>query len=253
MNILMIASSSQERLNSWRQGLSNIANAFLIKEKIINNRLDVLREDVVSGSPQILLLDVEILELDGSCDVIGLGRLCAEAKTIVMSGEISEDLEWELLKSGIRGFCPNDIDPEILKHAIESVERGELWIRRSLTARLIDELGKTSVKIKTHQPALGLLSKLTQREYDIAERVGKGECNKQIAQACDITERTVKAHLTEIFHKLGVADRLNLALVLAADNRIYIENAGATLTNGSRIYELNSAGCAKHLPTSLVA
>ena len=66
---------------------------------------------------------------------------------------------------------------------------------------------------------LGLLNKLTHREYDIAVRVGNGENNKQIAKSCGITERTVKAHLTEVFQKLGVTDRLNLALVLSADDR----------------------------------
>jgi DNA-binding NarL/FixJ family response regulator len=100
-----------------------------------------------------------------------------------------------------------------------AVHEGELWIRRTLTCRLIDELGRSTAKNKAYRESLGHLNKLTQREYDIAVRVGNGESNKLIANACGITERTVKAHLTEVFQKLGVSDRLNLALVLSAEER----------------------------------
>jgi DNA-binding NarL/FixJ family response regulator len=75
----------------------------------------------------------------------------------------------------------------------------------------------------------------TQREFDIATRVGNGESNKQIAQACDITERTVKAHLTSIYFKLSVSDRLNLALVMSSDNRRAILHSDSLLNGGSRV------------------
>jgi DNA-binding NarL/FixJ family response regulator len=80
-------------------------------------------------------------------------------------------------------------------------------------------LGRTTAKRRAYQASVGLINKLTQREYDIAVRVGNGESNKQIANYCSISERTVKAHLTTVFQKLGVSDRLNLALVLSADDR----------------------------------
>ena len=59
-----------------------------------------------------------------------------------------------------------------------------------------------------------LLANLTRRECEIATLVGNGESNKQIARLLDITERTVKAHLTEVFRKLEIADRLKLALMV---------------------------------------
>lgn len=219
MNNLILASSDEDRLASWKRGLSDFASTTFIIDRLIVDRLDTLKDEVARIKPQVLLLDFDLLGLEGSNSVASLRRLCVEAKTIILSGVISEDLEWELLKAGIRGCCPNDAKPEFLKQVVVAVQDGELWIRRTLTCRLIDELGKTTSKNKAYRATLGLLNKLTQREYDIAVRVGNGESNKQIAQACEITERTVKAHLTEIFLKLGVADRLNLALVLAADNR----------------------------------
>ena len=219
MNNIILASSNKDRLASWKRGLSDFVSTSYIIDRLIVDRLDTLKDDVARIKPQVLLLDFDLLGLEGSNSVASLRRLCVEAKTIILSGAISEDMEWELLKAGIRGCCPNDAKPEFLKQVVEAVQDGELWIRRTLTCRLIDELGKTTAKNRAYRATLGLLNKLTQREYDIAVRVGNGESNKQIAQACEITERTVKAHLTEIFLKLGVSDRLNLALVLAADNR----------------------------------
>ena len=178
---------------------------------------------------------MNLLGRNGLFGIATLRRLCSETKVIILTGDISEEIEWELVKSGMRGCCSNDAEPKLLRQVVEAVKEGELWIRRSLTSRLIDELGKTSLKIKTYRATLGLLNKLTQREYDIAVRVGNGECNKNIAQACGITERTVKAHLTEIFHKLGVSDRLNLALVLAADNRVSCANSDDEFKDGTRI------------------
>ena len=254
MNNLILASSNQERLSSWREGLNGFGNTLNIQDKLVTGRFDALRDDVVRIKPIALLLDFDLLEFNGSNGIVSLRRLCAETKVIILTGDISEEVEWELLKAGVRGCCRNDTEPNLLKPVVMAVHGGELWIRRTLTARLIEELAQTtSSKIKTYRASLGLLNKLTQREYDIAARVGNGESNKLIAQSCDITERTVKAHLTEIFHKLGVTDRLNLALVLAADSRIACANSDIALDGGSRSKDSQSFGKTGNLPTHLSA
>lgn len=213
-NNLLIASLCQDKLASWKQGLSDF-----ISTTSITNSLDILREDVLRVKPQAVLLDYELIGLKDSNDIFSLRKLCEETNIIIV-GNISEDLEWEFLKAGIRGCCQSNTEPKLLKQLVLAVQGGELWIRRSLTSRLVEELGKTTFKNKAYQQNLVILNKLTQREYDIAFRVSNGESNKLIALACNITERTVKAHLTEIFIKLGVTDRLNLALFLVANNRV---------------------------------
>jgi len=196
----------------------------------------MLRNEVVLIKPKALLLDFDLLGTNG---LAGLRSLCAETKTIIIGDDISEDMEWDMLKAGVRGCCRSGSDPKFLRQVVEAVHQGELWIRRTLTCRLIDELGKTSEKNKSYRTSLGLLSKLTQREYDIAVRVGNGESNKQIASACAITERTVKAHLTEVFLKLGVTDRLNLALVLSADDRNKgLGSSDSSMPGGSRFSDI---------------
>jgi DNA-binding NarL/FixJ family response regulator len=85
--------------------------------------------------------------------------------------------------------------------------------------RLLDELGVRSHGEYAKRAAAGRLVYLTEREREIAALVGSGGTNKQIARQLDISERTVKAHLTEVFRKLGIADRLKLALLLAGSDQ----------------------------------
>lgn len=206
MNNVIIASTHGDRAASWRQGLGG-----LVTNSLVSQRLSFVGDEVSRLEPELLLLDYDLL---GSSGMGTFHGICAETRTVVIGGEIPESMEWELVKAGVRGYCRGDTSPEQLKLIIESVRRGELWIRRKLVSRLIDELGKTTAKNRAYQASFGMLDKLTAREFDIAVRVGNGESNKHIANACGITERTVKAHLTEVFNKLGVTDRLNLALVL---------------------------------------
>ena len=92
-----------------------------------------------------------------------------------------------------------------------AIEQGELWIRRSITPRLLDG-ARPRDESQIKRISAGRLADLTQREREIAALIGHGESNKQIARRLAITERTVKAHLTGVFRKLGIADRLKLAL-----------------------------------------
>lgn len=212
-NNLIIASPNRESILPWMAGL----NGFVMVS-IITDRLDMLWDDVVRIKPEVLLLDFDLLKLDGLNCVAQLRRLCLETRTIVLSDTISEEVEWNLFKAGVRGCCQNDIKADLLNQVVIAVNQGELWIRRSLTCRLIDELGERTSRKNAYLPSLGLLNNLTQREYEIAVRVGMGESNKQIAQSFAITERTVKAHLTEVYQKLRITDRLNLALIISADD-----------------------------------
>ena len=218
-NKLIIACSCQSSLVSWKQGLKSVGGDILVVRT-----LSELDDAVITVKPNIAILDYELLSADS---VAILKRICSAAKTIVIGDAISEEMEWELLKAGVKGCIRKDVEPAFLKQVVEAVQNGELWIRRTVTCRLMNELGKSTAKNKAYQASLCLLNKLTQREYDIALRVGNGDNNKQIANACGITERTVKAHLTEVYLKLGIADRINLALILsAAAKNGDIQNSG---------------------------
>ena len=96
MNNMIIASSRQNRLSSWKAGLDGFVNTVLVVDK-----LTTLSNEVIRLRPKVLLLDFDLV---GSNNLLGLRNICAETRTIVI-GAISEEMEWELLKVGVRGCC----------------------------------------------------------------------------------------------------------------------------------------------------
>lgn len=207
--LILMASPSQDTLARWEAGINGFSH------KLCAGSLDSLKDDIVKAKPQVLLLDYDFPGLEDSAVIASLAKLNPETRIIVLGFELSDQTEWELFKAGVRGCCQKNINSSLLEKVITAVQQGELWMRRTVTGRLLAELGAIALeKNQLKQATQALLSNLTQRESEIATLVGNGESNKQIALRLDITERTVKAHLTEIFRKLNVADRLKLALLV---------------------------------------
>jgi DNA-binding NarL/FixJ family response regulator len=205
--VILIASASQPSLTTWKQGLPALSSVLAVTE------MDSLSEAMVRIRPHILLIDLDLPELGGTEGIARLWRRHSATRIIVFSAALSDDAELALFLSGVRGCCQRDIDSQLLKRVVVAVQEGELWIRRTLTHRLLDELvaragPQCSAAFDLRR------ANLTEREQEISVHVGSGESNKQIARRLDITERTVKAHLTEIFRKLGITDRLRLALLV---------------------------------------
>lgn len=127
---------------------------------------------------------------------------------------LSEADQVALFKLGVHGFCQRDISAELLVKAVESVVNGELWMPRTLITRIIDELtqGSTAAKSSSALHGGAVIDCLTPRELEVARMVHKGGNNKIIARKLDISERTVKAHLSSIFRKLNIENRLHLAI-----------------------------------------
>ena len=212
---LIVSSASEFKSARWQEGLSGVADLYRI------DSLNRLKNELPRLTPEILLLDYDLPGLDGTRGISVLKKLCPQTKIVVFNDCSSEDDEWAMFKAGARGCCTTDIQPSTLKMMIDSIRKGELWIRRTLTSRLLEQLVRHEERPvnNVNRKTLGLLDQLTEREYEIAVKVARGESNKEIACALDITERTVKAHMTKVFNKLGVTDRLKVALILRADTR----------------------------------
>lgn len=215
-NHVLLASVYNERLLCWGKGLEGSVEAVYLKN------LADLRVELKRVQPDVLLLDYDLPGLEGVQGVVGLRKLSKDTKIVMLSEPISDDEEWNFFRAGVRGCCRNEINSQSLKTLVKAIQQGELWIKRTLTHRLLDQLSN-SINNKDNKESdrscLGLLSSLTRREYEISLQVRNGGSNKQIAQSLEITERTVKAHLTGIYRKLGVVDRLKLAIVLSGDKR----------------------------------
>ena len=133
--MILLASPSQDLLHRWERALYGFRSVLAI------NQADSVRASLLRERPQILILDLDLPGLDTPKSIARARNLNPATNIVVLSGAISEETELALFKAGVRGYCRNDIDPQLLKRVIVAVQLGELWIRRSLMPRLLDELG----------------------------------------------------------------------------------------------------------------
>lgn len=137
--------------------------------------------------------------------------VAAGYRAVVMTATPSEAEAFQALNDGAVGYCHVEAAPEQLREIALVVEHGGLWMVPELVQRL---MALSLRVVPTPAPEHPELNNLTPRELMVAERVAHGASNREIAEALDITERTVKAHLSTIFEKFGVRDRVQLALAM---------------------------------------
>ena len=142
------------------------------------------------------------------------GKRPPDVRFIVMQDEPSDEGGLAALSQGAAGYCNAHATPELL-HTVESVVRNHgLWVGESLLNRLIGGINVRS-PMAGKQPDHAVLATLSERERQVALFVARGENNKEIARQLNLAERTIKAHLSNVFEKLGVRDRLQLAILLS--------------------------------------
>jgi len=131
------------------------------------------------------------------------------APIVVLSNVPEDDQGMAALAAGASGYCSALTLPAVLHQVASVVEHGGVWVGPQLMRRLMHGLATRNSAVT--EPAL---DRLSQRERQVAEAVARGSTNKEIARVMAITERTVKAHLTAAFEKLGVRDRMQLSLLV---------------------------------------
>lgn len=184
-----------------------------------------LLEAVDRHAPAIVLVDAEVLTRPIDRQVRQIVAAATAARVIVMTAVFAEDEEIALLKAGAKGCCRRGIDPESLQQVLNVTTDGGVWVTRSLLPRLVTELRRyadaqhpAAADAKPGRPARDKLATLTSREREIVRLIVNGASNKEVATELDISERTVKGHLSNVFQKLGVADRLKLVLYVTGDH-----------------------------------
>lgn len=224
--MIILASDNIDTLTTWGTALRNTYPISIAAS------LGELLHKLTGASPECVAFDRNLAPGELQETIKQIRKANAETKILLLTtpGHPHSDQEdLNLLKAGIRGFCTADMDSELILKVMSAVSQGQIWIRNNLIPLLIEELSKQS-KVAIDPPAAiseghaagspsakgtDILNLLTPREREIAAMVGQGECNKRIAQYLKISEQTVKAHLTVIFRKLNVTDRVHLALRIA--------------------------------------
>lgn len=205
MNQISIFSDNKPLIESWSTALSTHYQVDTINEINADIRVDVV------------IIDTQKIDANDSLFSIFSNK---SIRFLVVGTNWSEDKQIKALILGAAGYCGQSEPPELLLHAVKSILKGDIWIQRHIVPKVIGALIKMKsapidpVKEQQLCESTKLLDTLSVRELDVAKMIKSGENNKTIASCLHISERTVKAHLTSIFKKLNISDRLHLALFI---------------------------------------
>jgi two-component system NarL family response regulator len=210
--MVLLGSSCKSIRKRWQNALTGAFPTHEVLDSI------GLREALTRYKPAVLLLDSDIIRHRGIRQLLTLVDANPDTRIIYFTDRLSDAEAIAVLKAGARGYCAKKISGALLKKAVHAVKNEEFWIGRRLIAPLINSLrttgrGRGEIFMKHNKSASSPpLTVLSPRELDIASMIGTGEHNKIISSYLSISEKTVKAHLTNIFKKLGISSRTQLAL-----------------------------------------
>jgi DNA-binding NarL/FixJ family response regulator len=208
MPVVVLASRSDAHRKRWRRA---IPTTYAVHE--VADRLS-LEAAMASRKPDTVLLDLDVLRLGGIEILPAVRRLCPSARILLLTSHPDDREALLALKSGVRGYCHREIEPALLAKAVRVTRGGEIWIARKVIPRLLDELTVLAEPPPERRPADldARFARVTPRQRQIMQLLSAGGTNKDIAAQLNVAERTVKAHLSAIFTKLGVSGRLRLAV-----------------------------------------
>jgi DNA-binding NarL/FixJ family response regulator len=217
--VVLLASESPDYRRAWRRHLRGSRRLSEAPSRA------ALERTLALSKPDILLLDQQMLAPRGVPQLAALLRLSPATRVIVLAATITPRDQVAALKMGARGCCHAASPGSLLRKAVLSVHRGEIWVARNVIPDLLKEvLALADMRARAVSATDDRFARLTRSERLIAHLIGSGASNKEIANELSVTEKTVKAHLTAIFRKLGVTDRLRLAILITQQNRLSLDH-----------------------------
>jgi two-component system nitrate/nitrite response regulator NarL len=167
-------------------------------------------------NPDILLLDLSMPVTPGLDALREISKFAPRIRTLVLTAQVGETDVANALQLGARGVLMKHAATDLLFKSIRMVMAGQYWVGRDTVAALVEKLRERQATPAEppRQPVFGL----TPRELEMVAAVVAGCSNSDIADKLSISAKTVKHHLTNIFDKLGLSNRLELAL-FAVQNR----------------------------------
>lgn len=174
---------------------------------------------IPESKPDVILLDLDLDGQDG-LDILPVAVSNQTSKVLIFTGARDQTILDSAVLRGARGIVRKDTGAELLLKAIRAVHRGEMWLEHASLSRVFSKAMKLTTPNKLASEPANLTS-LTSRERKIIHTIVEenGAPNKLIAQKLFISEHTLRNHLTSIYQKLGVSNRLEL-YVYAAKNRL---------------------------------
>ena len=171
------------------------------------NRIEAL-EKVANEQPDVIILDLILGEDDGLSFLPDLIQTSPKSRVLILTGVQNPDSHRTAIRRGAMGIVLKEHAADLLLKAINKVYEGEVWVERSMMGSILQNLNKPTIV----DPEESKIKSLTDREREVISLVGEGLKNKQIGERLFISETTVTHHLSSIFSKLEVSDRLELII-----------------------------------------
>ena len=163
--------------------------------------------------PDVVLMDIRMAEMDGIAATTALRRLAAPPQVIVLTTFQADEQVMRALRAGASGFLVKDTPPADIIHAVRLVASGDAIISPSVTRTLLSHFGDAQAS-ERRRAATQRLATLTDREREVATAIASGASNAEVAASLFMSEATVKAHVSRLFTKLDVTNRVQIAIVV---------------------------------------
>jgi DNA-binding NarL/FixJ family response regulator len=163
--------------------------------------------------PDVVLMDIRMAEMDGITATAALRRLDPPPQVIVLTTFQADEQVMSALRAGASGFLVKDTPPAQIINAVRVVASGDAIISPSVTRTLLSHFGDARASDR-RRAAAQRLAALTEREREVAAAVGSGASNAEVAASLFMSEATVKAHVSRLLTKLGVTNRVQIAILV---------------------------------------
>lgn len=162
--------------------------------------------------PDVVILDMLMPRLNGAEAARRIKKDLPEAGVLAFAAPGEDELVFELVRAGASGFLLNDSGGTEVADAVRAVFRGEAPIHPIIGKRMLSELSELSEAVRKKRIKRAHLDNLSEREVVVLKLLGGGRSNKEIAHELELSEKTVKNHIRNIFRKLNVRDRTQAAI-----------------------------------------
>ena len=163
--------------------------------------------------PDVVLMDIRMPHMDGITATAALRALEPPPQVIVLTTFQADEHVLAALRAGASGFLVKDTPPAQIINAVRVVASGDAIISPSVTRTLLDHFGDAGSS-ERRRTAAQRLAALTDREREVAAAVGAGASNAEVAASLFMSEATVKAHVSRLFSKLDVSNRVQIAIMV---------------------------------------
>jgi DNA-binding NarL/FixJ family response regulator len=167
---------------------------------------------VAQARPDVVLMDIRMPRMDGLAATEALRARPFPPEVIVLTTFDADEYVLRALRAGASGFLLKDTPPAEIIRAVRQVAAGDPMLSPRVTRQLIAHVADTGASARRSR-ALTLLSRLSEREREVAVAVGQGKSNAEIAAALYMSVATVKAHMTRSLAKLDLNNRVQVALL----------------------------------------